>query len=55
LAWLYSKDYITAPILGATKIEHLEQAVEALEIPLSDKDIERLEEPYKPHPILGHK
>jgi aryl-alcohol dehydrogenase (NADP+) len=54
LAWLYSKDYVTSPILGATKIEHLEQAVEALEIPLSGKDIERLEEPYKLHPILGH-
>jgi len=54
LAWLFSKDYVTAPILGITKKEHLEQAVEALEIKLSNDDIKRLEEPYKPHPILGH-
>ncbi len=54
LAWLFSKDYITAPILGATKIEHLEQAVEALEIQLSSEEIKRLEEPYKIHSVLGH-
>lgn len=54
LAWLFSKDYISAPILGATKIDHIEQAVEALEIHLSKEEIERLERPYKPHPILGH-
>jgi aryl-alcohol dehydrogenase-like predicted oxidoreductase len=54
LAWLFSKEYITSCILGATKIEHLEQAVEALEIKLSKDDISRLESPYKPHPILGH-
>ncbi len=54
LAWLFSKDYVTSPIIGATKIEHVEQAVEALEITLFDDDIKRLEEPYKPHPILGH-
>lgn len=54
LAWLFSKDYVTSPIIGATKIEHVEQAVEALDIKLSKDDIKRLEEPYKPHPILGH-
>lgn len=54
LAWLFSKDYVTSPILGATKIEHVEQAVEALDINLSDDDIRRLEEPYITHPILGH-
>jgi aryl-alcohol dehydrogenase-like predicted oxidoreductase len=54
LAWLFSKDYITAPILGATKVEHIEQAVEALEIHLSNDEIEKLEKPYTPHPILGH-
>jgi aryl-alcohol dehydrogenase (NADP+) len=54
LAWLFSKKFVTAPILGVTKIEHLTQAVDAIEIKLSDDDIKRLEEPYKPHPILGH-
>lgn len=54
LAWLFSKDYVTSPIIGATKIEHVEQAVEALDIKLSNDDIKRLEEPYKPHPIIGH-
>jgi aryl-alcohol dehydrogenase (NADP+) len=54
LAWMFSKEYVSAPIMGATKIEHLEQAVEALDIKLSPDDIQRLEEPYKPHPILGH-
>jgi aryl-alcohol dehydrogenase-like predicted oxidoreductase len=54
LAWMFSKEYVSAPIVGATKIEHLEQAVEALDIKLSSDDIQRLEEPYKPHPILGH-
>ncbi|NHJ01439.1 MAG: aldo/keto reductase [Candidatus Heimdallarchaeota archaeon] len=54
LAWLFSKDYVTAPILGATKVEYIDQAVEALEIKLSEDDIRRLEEHYVPHPILGH-
>ncbi|UCE12482.1 MAG: aldo/keto reductase [Candidatus Heimdallarchaeota archaeon] len=54
LSWLFSKDYVTSPIIGATKIEHVEQAVEALEITMTEDDIKRLEEPYKPHPILGH-
>jgi len=54
LAWLFHKKHITAPILGATRVEHVEEAVEALDIKLSSTDMERLEEPYKPHPILGH-
>ncbi|MFQ6126560.1 MAG: aldo/keto reductase [Candidatus Heimdallarchaeota archaeon] len=54
LAWLFHKEYITAPILGATRVEHVEEAVEALGLKLSSTDMERLEEPYKPHPILGH-
>ncbi len=52
LAWLFSKDVVTAPILGVTKISHVEEAVEALEIKLTDDDIKRLEEPYKPHPVI---
>jgi len=54
LAWLLSKDVVTAPIVGTTSVEHLEQAVEALEIDLSDSDIEYLEEPYEPVPVSGH-
>ena len=54
LAWILSKPYITAPIVGATKIEHLDQAITALEIELSEEEIKKLEGAYKPHPVLGH-
>ena len=54
LAWMFSKDYVTCPILGVTKVEHIEQAVEALEIKLSKDEIKQLEEPYIPHRIIGH-
>jgi aryl-alcohol dehydrogenase (NADP+) len=54
LAWILSKPHIIAPIIGATKIEHLDQAVAALDIELSEAEIKQLEEPYKPHPVLGH-
>ena len=54
LAWILSKPYVHSPIIGATKIEHLDQAIAALDLRLSDEEVKRLEEPYKPHPILGH-
>jgi aryl-alcohol dehydrogenase (NADP+) len=54
LAWILSKEYVTSPIIGASKLEHIEDAVESLSIKLSKDDIIRLEEVYKPHPILGH-
>jgi aryl-alcohol dehydrogenase (NADP+) len=54
LAWMLNKPHIASPIIGATKMDHLEQAIAALEIKLSEDEIKRLEEPYKPHPILGH-
>ena len=54
LAWLLSKDYVTSPIIGATKAEHLDQAVEALDIQLTTDDINRLEEKYIPHQVAGH-
>ncbi len=54
LAWLLAKPYITAPIVGATKLEHLEQSIAALEIKLSEDEISALEEAYQPHPVLGH-
>ena len=54
LAWNLSKPYITAPIIGASKLEHLDQSIAALEIKLAPEEIKRLEEPYQPHPVLGH-
>ena len=54
LAWVLSKPHIAAPIIGSSKIGHLDQAIAALEIKLSDEEIKRLEESYLPHPILGH-
>ncbi|TMI18943.1 aldo/keto reductase [Candidatus Bathyarchaeota archaeon] len=53
LAWLLHKG-VSAPIIGATKVEHLEEAVGSLDVQLSDDDMKRLEEPYKTHRILGH-
>jgi aryl-alcohol dehydrogenase-like predicted oxidoreductase len=54
LAWILSKPGITAPIVGASKLPHLEDALSALTVKLSEEEIKRLEEPYRPHPILGH-
>ena len=54
LAWLLHKPGVTAPIVGATKLEHLEDALAAAELTLSDVELARLEEPYVPHPVLGH-
>ncbi len=54
LAWLLHQPGVTAPIIGASKMTHLEEAVAALEIELSHKELEQLQEPYLPHPILGH-
>ncbi len=54
LAWLLHQHIVTAPILGTTKEQHLEEAVAALDIELTAEEIERMEQPYQPHPILGH-
>jgi 1-deoxyxylulose-5-phosphate synthase len=54
LAWLLSRPGVTAPIVGATKLEHIDDAVAATEVVLDQKEIERLEAPYRPHPISGH-
>jgi aryl-alcohol dehydrogenase-like predicted oxidoreductase len=54
LAWLLHKPGVTAPIVGATKPGHLEDALAAEQLTLSDEEITRLEEPYAPHPVLGH-
>ena len=53
LAWLLSKPVITAPIVGASKPNHLEDAVAAIGLQLTDEEIKRLEEPYVPHPVVG--
>ncbi|OAQ51377.1 hypothetical protein HTG_16930 [Natrinema mahii] len=54
LAWLLHKEWVDAPIVGTTSVEHLEDAVEALEIDLSESDMAYLEEPYEPLPVAGH-
>ena len=54
LAWLLGKPAVTAPIVGATRLRHLEDAVGAVEVTLSDDEVARLEAPYRPHPVLGH-
>ncbi|MEK3685051.1 aldo/keto reductase [Paenibacillus sp. FSL R10-2736] len=54
LAWLLQKQPVTAPIIGATKISHLEDAASAISISLTSEEISSLEEPYVPHRIVGH-
>jgi aryl-alcohol dehydrogenase-like predicted oxidoreductase len=54
LAWLLHKPGVTAPIVGATKLEHLEDALAAEELELSADEVARLEEPYVPHSVSGH-
>lgn len=54
LGWLLSKPAVTAPIVGATKLSHLEDAIAAVDVTLSDEEMARLEAPYQPHPVLGH-
>jgi 1-deoxyxylulose-5-phosphate synthase len=54
LAWLLQKEPVTAPIIGATKISHLEGAIGSLSVKLTPEEIAFLEDPYVPHPISGH-
>jgi aryl-alcohol dehydrogenase-like predicted oxidoreductase len=54
LAWLLHQEWVDAPIIGASSIEHLEDAVEAVEIDLSESDLTYLEAPYEPVPVSGH-
>jgi aryl-alcohol dehydrogenase-like predicted oxidoreductase len=53
LAWLLQKDAVTAPIVGATTLDHLETAVGALGVQLSQAEVTALEAPYVAHPIAG--
>ena len=54
LAWLLQKEGVTAPIIGATKVSHLEDAAGALSVKLTREEVAYLEEPYVPHRIIGH-
>jgi aryl-alcohol dehydrogenase (NADP+) len=54
LAWLLAQPGVVAPIIGATQLEHLESAAAAVSLELSEDERRRLEEPYQPHPVLGH-
>jgi aryl-alcohol dehydrogenase-like predicted oxidoreductase len=54
LAWLLHKRGVTAPIVGATRLEHLDDAIAAERLSLDDAEIRRLEEPYVPHAVSGH-
>jgi 1-deoxyxylulose-5-phosphate synthase len=55
LAWILHKPGVTAPIVGASKMYQLDEALAALDIALNAEEIEELEKPYRPHPVLGHK
>jgi aryl-alcohol dehydrogenase-like predicted oxidoreductase len=54
LAWLLGKPAVTTPIVGATKLRHLDDAIAAVDLTLSEEEVARLEAPYRPHPVLGH-
>jgi aryl-alcohol dehydrogenase (NADP+) len=54
LAWLLTKPVVTAPIIGATKLSHLDDALQALDLTLTDDDVAELEQAYTPRPVLGH-
>ena len=53
LAWLLSRPGVTAPIIGASKPGHLEAAIRALDLTLSDEECRQLEAPYRPHAVRG--
>lgn len=54
LAWLISHPAVTAPIIGATKLSHLDDAIAAVDVELSDEEIARIEAPYVAHEVRGH-
>ena len=54
LAWMYSKPFVNSPIIGATKPHHLDDAIAAISVKLTVDEITRLEEPYRPHPVIAH-
>jgi aryl-alcohol dehydrogenase-like predicted oxidoreductase len=54
LAWLLSRPTVTAPIVGATRLGHISDALAAVQLTLTEEEVRQLEEPYLPHPVLGH-
>jgi aryl-alcohol dehydrogenase-like predicted oxidoreductase len=54
LAWLLSRPAVTAPVVGATRLGHISDALAAVQLTLTEDEVRRLEEPYLPHPVLGH-
>jgi aryl-alcohol dehydrogenase-like predicted oxidoreductase len=54
LAWLLQKPGVAAPIIGASKMSHLEDAAASIKVELSESEVAQLDEPYRPHPVLGH-
>jgi 1-deoxyxylulose-5-phosphate synthase len=54
LGWLLSRPAVTAPIVGATKLRHLEDALAAVDVELTGDEVDRLEAPYRPHRVIGH-
>jgi len=54
LAWILQQPGITAPIIGASRLQHLDEAAAALSVKLDTDELKMLTEPYKPHPVLGH-
>ncbi|MGP3968935.1 aldo/keto reductase [Streptomyces sp. 6N223] len=54
LAWLLGRPGVTAPIIGATRVQHLDDAVASVRVRLSEDEVARLEAPYRPHAVLGH-
>lgn len=51
MAWLLGKPGVTAPIVGATKLEHLQVAIDALDVKLTAEEVKALEAPYRPHEV----
>jgi aryl-alcohol dehydrogenase-like predicted oxidoreductase len=54
LAWMYTKPNIASPIVGTTKSHHLDDALAAMDVNLTEDEVQRLEEPYRPHPVIAH-
>ncbi|QRV76351.1 aldo/keto reductase family protein [Ceratobasidium sp. AG-Ba] len=54
IAWILSKEYVTAPIVGTTSLKNLEDIIGSIDVKLTEEEIKKLEEPYVPQPIVGH-